>query len=173
MEFRRICQKCLFLLIACAAPFGNAKADLLVTDATNHRVQRYSNTGVPLGTFIPPGTEGQLIGPLVFGPDGNLYIVDVQGDILRYNGSTGAFIDKFVPAGSGGLVRVSDFTFGPDGNLYVSDRTAQVVRRYNGTTGAPMGLFTSGYNLVVPFDSAFGPDGNFYVADGVSVVKFD
>ncbi len=39
--------------------------------------------------------------------------------MLRYDGSTGAFLDVFVPAGSGGLDGPLNATFGPDGNLYV------------------------------------------------------
>ncbi len=166
-------QKCLFLFVAFAVPFGSAKADLLVTDQTKHTVLRFSNAGVPLGTFITSGSEGQLISTPVFGPDGNLYFTDQQGGVLRYNGSTGAFIDKFVSSTSGGLQATGFIIFGPDGNLYISDPVANVVRRFNGATGAPMGVFTSGYRLVVTAGSAFGPDGNFYVADEVSIVKFD
>lgn len=41
---------------------------------------------------------------LVFGPGANLYVSSTDtGEVLRYNGVTGAFIDAFVPAGSGGL----------------------------------------------------------------------
>src|SRR6267142_1262250 len=132
MGLNRIRGKYLFLLIAFAMPFSSAKADLLVTDQTKHSVLRFSNAGVPLGTFI----------------------------------------DKFVPAGSGGLQGTGAYIFGPDGNLYVSDFIAHVVRRYNGMTGASMGVFTSGYSFAAPGGLAFGPDGNFYVAD-VSIVKFD
>jgi hypothetical protein len=39
-----------------------------------------------------------------FGPDGNLYVSSFGSDeVLRYTGSTGAFIDAFIPASSGGL----------------------------------------------------------------------
>lgn len=40
-----------------------------------------------------------------------------QDDILRYNGATGAFIDAFVTAGSGGLSQPGGVRFGPDGQL--------------------------------------------------------
>src|SRR5262249_21219799 len=70
-----------------------------------------------------------LTGPraLVFGPDGHLYVNATDpgpGSVLRYDGTTGAFLDVFVPAGSNpfgenrsGATR--GLVFGPDGNLYV------------------------------------------------------
>src|SRR5262249_4699132 len=41
---------------------------------------------------------------LDFGPDNNLYVASYgSSSVPRYNGSTGAFIDYFVPSGSNGL----------------------------------------------------------------------
>ena len=51
---------------------------------------------------------------LTFGPDGNLYVISSVGSgVLRYNGSTGQFLDVFVSVG--GLDSLSGLTFGPDG----------------------------------------------------------
>ena len=61
---------------------------------------------------------GQTIVDPVIGPDGNLYVAD-DNSILRYNGTTGAFMNAFVSAASGGLNYASGIAFGPDGNLYV------------------------------------------------------
>lgn len=50
---------------------------------------------------------------LIFGPDNNLYVT-VQGEmngVLRFDGETGAFIDQFVPNGSGGLGGAFGLTF--------------------------------------------------------------
>lgn len=102
MKFSRLRPR-LFLLVMLAALSCMARADLLVTDSTNHGVLRFSNAGVALGTFIAAGSGGQPVGAPVFGPDGNLYILGSQNEVLRYNGSTGAFIDIFVSPGSGGL----------------------------------------------------------------------
>ena len=38
------------------------------------------------------------------------------------------------------------------------------LQRYNGTTGASLGAFTSGGGLSAPVQAVFGPDGNLYVA---------
>ena len=64
-------------------------------------------------TFVTPGSGG-LDNPfdLVFGPDGNLYVGSTSNNnVLRFNGTTGAFIDTFVPSGSGGLTTANWLTF--------------------------------------------------------------
>ena len=55
--------------------------------------------------------------------------------VLEYNSTTGAFIQAFVPSGSGGLSGSHAMSFGPDGNLYVSSENTNSVLQYNGTTG--------------------------------------
>ena len=58
-----------------------------------------------------------------------------------FDGSTGAYLDDFVSAGSGGLAESIDLIFGPDGNLYVSNYTSDQVLVYDGQTGALIGDF--------------------------------
>jgi hypothetical protein len=79
-----------------------------------------------------------------FGPDGNLYVGSRNpGQIQRYDGSTGAFLDIFAESPG-----VENFTFGPDGDLYTlasvilggSDEFLE-IRRFNGTTGEFVSLF--------------------------------
>ncbi len=95
---------------------------------SNNDIMRYDEfTGAPLpssgniGAVFTSGGGPILPEALVFGPDNNLYVSDVNTHrIVRYNGTTGVFIDDFVPAQSGGLGYPVGLVFGPDHNLYVS-----------------------------------------------------
>jgi DNA-binding beta-propeller fold protein YncE len=120
---------------------------------------------------------------MAFGPDGNLYVGSTDGllgnpennRVLRYDGTTGAFIDTFVAPGSGGLGEPDGIVFGPDGNLYVSSRqTDNNVLRYDGINGAFLGVFTD-RPVLAPDGVVFGPDGNLYVSSGGTreVLRFD
>jgi DNA-binding beta-propeller fold protein YncE len=102
------------------------------------------------------------------GPDGNIYVAGGDGkDVLKFNGTTGAFIKEFVAAGSGGLTSARGVAFGPDGNLYVTSFGTNQVLEYNGMIGAFIASFAlatgacSGLSL--PRDLTFGPNGNLFV----------
>ncbi len=98
-------------------------------------------------------------------------------NVVMIDRQTGAYVKDFIAAGSGGLVDPDDLTFGPDGNLYVSSgtNTGGQILRYNGTTGAFIGVFAQGNGLMRPYGNVFGPDGNLYVASFRSdkILKFN
>ena len=171
--------------------------NLYVASTTNDSVLRFSTTseptGIPLpsetgtpGTaeFVAPGAGGlDFIGSSDFGPDGNLYVASASS-VLRFDGTTGEFIDVFVPDGSGGLAGAALLKFGADGDLYVPGTASNGVYRYDGITGDPKpGDFADpgtaqfatdpGLNQVHNFD--FGPNGNLYLSDytGDKVLEFD
>jgi hypothetical protein len=118
--------------------------------------------------FITAGSGGlSSPGGITLGPDGNVYVADNNGAVLRYNAATGAYISTFVSQGSGGLSGLSGncLAFGPDGNLYVSSANTNQVLEYNGSTGAFIKTFIAAGSggLTDPRGLTFGPDGNLYV----------
>ncbi len=124
-----------------------------------------ANTGAFLQKFA---TSNGLNDPIavVVGPDGNLYVGgEVSKNILRYNATTGAFVDTFVTAGASGLKNADGLAFGPDGNLYVADYGNSRIMRFDGTTGAFLSNFVTAASggLNQPYSITFGPDGNLYV----------
>jgi WD40 repeat protein len=139
-----------------------------------------ANPGQFIDTFVPTAGNGGLQSDvfMVFGPDGNLYVSDPVGNaVLRYSGSTGAFLGVFVPGGSGGLSQPWGLRFGPDGNLCVVSYDTSSILKYDGTTGAFLGaLVPSGVGLPNrPRDLCWGPDGNLYVSsdDQTNIRRFN
>jgi len=79
-------------------------------------------TGAFIAVFvnIASGDPGALSLPrdLAFGPDGNLYVASFgSGDVFRYNGSTGAFMDDFIPADTGDLNGPTFLLFGESSSV--------------------------------------------------------
>jgi streptogramin lyase len=160
--------------------------DLLVCSIASRSVLRYDGTtGAFKAQFIPPGGVG-YDNSITYGPDGKAYVSSYlstnvpPGFVTQHDGVTGALLSVFVSGPSGGLIGPTYIIFGPDGNLYVSDgggpeNGTAAVKRYNGTTGASMGGFTSGETVQVynPQGLRFGPDGHLYVADSVNILKYN
>ena len=131
-------------------------------------IRRYDASGnVDAGFFVDGTGQGMANGQFfALGPDGNVYFSS-QGtnEVFRFSGRDGAFIDRFVAAGEGGLVGPSGLTFGPDGILYVGSPPTDRVLRFD-RDGAYIGdFFPAGSGgLDLPVGLTFGPDGNLYVA---------
>jgi len=162
-------------------PDGN----LYVTSTRTDAIFRYNAvTGAPLpakgqagATFVPAGSGG-MSRPLalVFGPDGNLYVTDINQEVLRFNGTTGAPMPAkgqagatFVPKASGGLALEDGLIFGPGGNLFVAGTG---IFRFNGTTGAPMPAAGQQGATFVPAGLGGLTHGNFLVFDRTDPTTF-
>lgn len=153
----------IFLGMMCAVVTNSfAVPYMYVTGYDNNKIVVYDGDS---------GTQQSVIsGSGINGPhhltakDGLLYVTSRDShQVMRFNASTGEFVDIFVPAGSGGLNGAHGITIGPDDNLYVVSRNTNAVIRYNGLTGDYDTVFTTGSNLDVPTDVFFGPDGDMYV----------
>jgi sugar lactone lactonase YvrE len=142
--------------------FGPDK-NLYVSDAAG-AIRKFDGT---TGAFIISFPAAGVGNGIAFGPDGNLYAVLAGANqVIRLDRTTGASLGIFA-AGRFPL----GVTFGSDGNLYVTQNlnpSRSDILRFDGATAAPMGAFTSGGNLIAPFDLAFGPDGHLYVGSAAT-----
>ncbi len=130
------------------------------------------NTGA---VFVKAGAGGLGAAQgLGFDSGGTLYVTDLANDqVIRYNGSTGSFIDVIVKPNRDGLFQPESIVFTPTGMLVASFGTNQILA-YTTTTGEPLGNFTPG-PLGQPQRIAFDAAGNMYVSSAATdaVLKYD
>ncbi len=161
-------------LSACAANVVRADlGDIYAANFLDDNVSYYDGvTGEFKGIFVN-GMSGGLDAPtgIDFGLDNNLYVSSsMSNEILRFDSSTGSFIDVFASGGS--LDRPFSLIFsGTD--MYVSSQ--QQVLRYDGTTGQFLNIAASGNGLSTPIGLAVGPNGNLFIANSGAdnVLEFD
>lgn len=116
-----------------------------VGNFNNSSVSKFAPNGAFLGYFVNPGSGG-LNGPdvgLTFGPDGNLYAPSFYGHkVLKYSGTTGAYLGDFVGFKAGGLTQPRTILWKDSAALVTSDNGNKVIK-YDGVTGAPIGTFVN------------------------------
>ena len=169
---------------------GDGVPELYVSGFASDNVVQYDYSPLSgIFTFrrhlVLPG-RGGLNGPmgLSFMPDGRLYVASANTDsILRYNGTTGVFVNAFIPAGLGGLNEPHYFVVGPDANgdgddeLYVTSFASDSVLRYNARTGAFVDDFVYSGNegLGGPTGLTFLENGQLIVANSLldEIMQFD
>lgn len=144
-----------------ARPIGIAVApngDVLVADAANHRVLRYTADGQLLWWF---GNGHRAVGAsgfntpagLTLDAAGNVYAVDVlNGRVLKLS-PQGAYLAAYGRLGdtAGALARPKDVAVDADGNVYVSDSLLAAVQVF-----APDGEYRGFIGLKDPADRRSG-----------------
>ncbi|MBL7785592.1 MAG: hypothetical protein JNM36_06785, partial [Chitinophagales bacterium] len=112
---------------------------------------------------------------------GNIYVTSsLNNTVLKFD-NAGNCLGTFVTAGSGGLDNPRGLTFLPNGDLLVNSHNSGQILRYNGTTGAYIGVFSDGSDIspiasMAPHMSIkYGPDGAVWVADHTNnrILRFD
>ncbi len=175
-----------------SSPYGLAfgpNGNLFVACAGTDDVREFDGaTGAFVGVFA---SGGGLVHPyaLAFGgPNGNLFVtsqpvdpISAPGDILEFDGSTGAFVGVFAAGVAPDMCPsppcneynsfsvLYSLTFGPGGNLFVGvghnsiSQGAKLVE-LDGASGAVIQEFGQGIARL-PFGLAFGPSGHLVVAE--------
>jgi hypothetical protein len=133
--------------------------------STSNSVLHFATDGSFLGAFVPTGSGG-LAGPveLVF-RDGFLYVTSwTNNKVLRYDGTTGAFVDEVV--NGGGLARPMGLLFEPSGSFLLASGDGDEIRRYGASSAAVFNV-----RLSAPFPTTVSV--NYSSASGTALEGSD
>jgi sugar lactone lactonase YvrE len=137
-----------------------------VASTGTNQVQKYDAV---TGAYLGAVSHSALVGPkdVKFGPDGLMYVVSSGNDRLERFTASGAYLDDYVPAGSGGMTDPHRLAFGPDGDLYVAALgTNNQIYRYGTENEA---LFTASITTA----SSLPVTVDFATADGAAIAGSD
>lgn len=138
-------------------------------------VRRFDAVGVA-ASFVVAGAGG-LSSPrgLTFGPNGNLFVSSLSGEVLEFDGANGSFVGVFVDVTGNGGGPVDPYALAfHQGSLVVASYFPSEVREFDADTGMFIGtLVSSGSGgLSGPRGLTFGPDGDLYVgSQGDNAIK--
>ena len=149
-----------------ANPFGVAvdgSGNVYVVDASNRRVEEFSNTGTFLRAFGTYGSgDGQFDSPTGVAVDGtgHVFVTDYGNSRVEEFSSTGNFLRTISTLGSGDGQVSSPYGVAVDGlgNVFVADSGNQRVEEFS-ATGA----------FLRTFGTVGSGDGQFFTPDAVAV----
>ena len=134
----------------------------------------------PSGPDSSP-TKMHLPVALAYAADGNLLVLnEFSHNVLKFNGSSGAFIGSFIDSATlsgAGISDPDDMEVGPDGKLYIMSHFNEAgnnIHKFDASTGAYLGVFASSPPTHHQHGFTFGPGGLAYQGnvDTNSVERF-
>src|SRR6476659_1343309 len=148
-----------------------SNGDLLVADAENDRIQRFSSAGAYLSKFGTAGSgNGQLNRPaaLAVASNGDFLVADADNNRIQRFSSAGAYLSKFGSFGSGNgqLNGPEGIAIDSKGNIWVADTYNNRVQKFTeaGTFVKVIGASGLG-QLAEPKSIDIAPGGEVFVAD--------
>ncbi|GLQ93522.1 hypothetical protein [Dyella acidisoli] len=107
---------------------NNPNANFFISSFGSNQLMMFSETGAFLKVVYP--MDGPVASQIGF--DGDLFVsANLGGQVLRFDGFTGAYKGVFIDKGVGGLTNPSAPNFGPDNLVYVGDAATNRVLRYD------------------------------------------
>jgi sugar lactone lactonase YvrE len=158
------------LIVLAVGSLARAASTLYVSGGLG--VTAYDESGAPLAGFTPISPNANLVAVqgIAVGSDNVLYVAGQDSNnILRYNATTGAFIDQLASLGGGrypeGLALGPDYNGDSISDLYVAEwGTNDVAVVPTAGTGAGVAVLFAGTDMQQPINIEWRPDGKLYVA---------
>ena len=145
--------------------------DVYVSDRVTASIYIYDANGKYLRTFAPKGNLGAKWAPLAltFGPDGRLYVTDINGTTTKTHrvvvfGPDGTLVHSM---GTPGLSFPNGIVVDSHGNIEVSDSNNSRLVVFN-VAGKTLAMIASGVgegDLGMPRGTAVDDSGRLYVVD--------